>query len=270
MFATEVGHLHDHDYEEHANRYRICQWAFALVALGVLLRAVDVALHLAFFFHPRVFLAIPGQLFEHPVYQCAVKGTLCVALLLGPYLLWGRWSEPAWKRRNGLLLTIALVDIILWVLDNEDILGMRLIGDHHKWLRLHVARAISWLQIYLGTLVVADFLAHLDKPREARGAHTILGFLAAGVCLWILYMIRQTAWMAGWPLAQVPLDPLALIVLIAYLLPLTIASIQLLALCLLCYRESAVLSRDLRAEAADPGQAMNALKSRSELDDPWA
>lgn len=268
MFASGADPHFEVDYEEHANRYKICQSGFALIALGCFLRVVDVALHLALFFpNPRPMIPALLQVFDHPVYQWLVKGLMSLAMLLGPYLLWGRWQEAVWKRRTGLLLTIGLVDLLLWVLDNEESLGMQFLGDDHKWARLHVARAISWGQIYLGALIAADFLAHLDRPRVARGAQTILGFLAAGVSLWTLYLIRQTAWTDGWPLRQLPLDPLSLILLIAYLLPLTIASIQLMAVCLVCFREAAALALDLRAHAADPGRGLEALRSRSEVED---
>src|SRR5207247_1065358 len=98
---------------------------------------------------------------------------------------------------------------------------------------------VSWVQLSVGVGLAVAFLDHLGKHREARSGEKVHGFLAAGVALWALYFVRQTAWTQGWPLVQRPLDGLGVILLMSYFLPLTLAAAQLMTLDLRCAREAA-------------------------------
>lgn len=235
----------EYEIDDHIRRYRLCRAGFALIAFGVLLRAIDVGMHvglmMSIFDRNRLFF----DAINHPLYGWVIKTPLTAALLLGPYVLWNRWPEPSWQRRTGALVTLGLIDAFLWVLDNERTFGLDLGGEGHKWLRLHVARAISWAQLYLGAAVAADFLDHLGRHREAKAAGTVRGFLAAGVSIWALYFVQQTVWAAGWPLQQRGLNLMMIVLLVAYLLPLSVAAVQVMALCLISHREASRLTADL-------------------------
>ena len=49
---------------------------------------------------------------------------MILAMLVGPYALWGRWPDRAWIRRSGLLIVVGLVDVILFGLDHLQELGL--------------------------------------------------------------------------------------------------------------------------------------------------
>jgi hypothetical protein len=253
------------DLDEHVRRYRLCQAGFLLIAMGMLLRCVDVGLHLGVFFSLRGMALI--NILEGLWYAQGVLAPMVLAMVMGPYLLWARWSEPAWLRATGLLVMVGLIDLLLWFLKYGDALGFQVGDVGHTWLRLHAARAVSWIQLGMSATLVGLFLDHLGHHREANRTRSIRGFLTAGLAIWILYFLQQTDWSAGWPLNQRPLRPLSLILLSAYLLPLTIAGIQVLALCLFSYRQAGALVNELRSHHTE--SVLSPLRSRSETSDSF-
>ena len=263
MSSTTDPFDHEFDADVLNRRYQLCRVGFFLLAAAALVRAVDVGLHIA------MFMTMNGALlgvFEETWYLWVVRGAMVGAGLVGAYLLWGRWDHPKWTSRTGLLITVGLVDLVLWVMECSDQggQGAGLANDHH-WVRLHLARAVSWAQLGLGVGLAAAFLDHLGHHREARSAERIYGFIVSGIALWLLYFARQTGWSHGWPLQQRRLDGLAIVLLLSYFLPLTLASAQLMTLDLRCARESARLLDDWRRHLAQKGTEL--LKSRSEQDE---
>ncbi len=247
------------DHDSLHRRYQLCRLGFTFLAVATFLRALDVALHLG------VLLTFGGLfgVVQDEWYQWGLRGAMVAAGLVGPYLLWARWDHPKWMSMTGLLITAGLVDLVLWGLDRS--VGGPMQGEH-QWVRLHLARGVSWLEVGLGTRLVTTFLDHLERHQLARSSEKLYGFLATGVSLWLFYMVRQTAWRQGWPLAQRGLDGLGLTMLMAYFFPLALAAARLSILNLSCAREAAILVADWRRHLA--GSDKELLQSRSELWDP--
>lgn len=262
MSSTDVEVEHD----DHIRRYRLCQAGFVLIAVGMLLRAIDVGLHLGVFFTPRWFIALQN-LFAGRFYAWAIRAPLVVSMIGGPYLLWARWSHPKWMRGTGLLVAVGLIDLVLWGFDCHQFLGIGGDDPGHQWLRLHVARAVSWVQVTFGAALVAEFLDHLGRHGEARACQKVRGFVVTGVAIWILYFLVQTSWDGGWPLMQRGLTPTSMLLLMAYLLLLTVASIQLMAVSILSAHESLTLAEELRRHQHDHDTGL--LRSRSETHDDF-
>lgn len=251
------------DHAELVSRYSLCLMGFILLAAGMTLRGIDVGLHLWIFLTFGIRLI---GVFEQDWYFWLVRGGWIAAQLAGPFLLWGRWPHRRWTVLTGLLIVAGLIDLGLWVVDLQQRGGPAVValGDH-LWLRLHLARAASWVQVGAGVGLAAAFLDHLGAHKDARRAERIGGFLMAGVPLWLLYFIHETAWSNGWPLVQWGMDELGRILLMAYFLPLTLATIQLMVVDMIAAREANRLAADWRTHQLHHGTEL--LRSRSDFTD---
>lgn len=248
------------DHAELISRYSICLFGFLLLAAGMAFRGIDVGLHL------WIFLTFGFRLigvFDQDWYFWMVRGGWVAAQVLGPFLLWGRWPQRRWMVPTGALVAVGLLDLGLFVLDYQERHGQALpaLGDH-IWLRLHLARAVSWVQLGAGVALASTFLDHLGRHREARQTERILRFVAAGVPLWLLYFARVTAWSNGWPLVQWGMDDLGRLLLMAYFLPLCLASVQMMMVDTIAAREASRLAADWRSHQTHHGTEL--LRSPSE------
>src|SRR5205085_2691349 len=111
----------ERDDFEHRTRYRLCRAGFGLSALGLALMSIDSAFHLAVMLTGRQELL---QLLTSPAWDWTVGVSITWSTLLGPYLLWGRWSEPHWQRRTGLLVVLNLIDVGYWVMRHGKLFGL--------------------------------------------------------------------------------------------------------------------------------------------------
>ncbi|MFO0956087.1 MAG: hypothetical protein U0800_01325 [Isosphaeraceae bacterium] len=251
------------DHTEVMSRYSLCLAGFTLLAAGMMLRGIDVGLHLWIFL--TLGLRMIG-VFDQDWYFWMVRGAWVVAQVAGPFLLWGRWPHRRWATLTGILLGAGLLDLGLWIADSQERGGQLApgLGEHH-WLRLHLARAASWLQVGAGVGLASTFLDHLGRHQEARRAERIRGFLVAGVALWLFYFVRETAWDHGWPLVQWGLDDLGRLLLMAYFLPLSLSAVQLMVIDMIAAREANRLIADWRSHQLHHGTEL--LRSPSDLAD---
>jgi hypothetical protein len=86
---------------------------------------------------------------HHPWYPWLVGAPITWGSLVGSYLLWGRWSEPSWQRRAGLLVLMNGFDLLTWFLHNAEALGLpsdpqlqRLLTEH-AWFLTSLTRALA-------------------------------------------------------------------------------------------------------------------------------
>src|SRR5262245_27385964 len=102
-------------------RYRLVGGGFGLIGLALGLLSMDAALDFAWLlsWHPGL-----RALMGNPTWSWLVGTPITFASLIGSYLLWGRWTEPRWQRRAGLLLLMNTGDVGLWMTQHARDFGL--------------------------------------------------------------------------------------------------------------------------------------------------
>src|SRR5205823_13017835 len=166
--------------ETYLLRYRLCRAGFALIALGLSLLCLDMACHLA------IWMTRDGKLLgmiQHPLWSWMVGAPITWSTLLGSYLLWGRWTEPGWQRRAGLLVFMNFIDLIQWAVEHGDALGLRLGTVGHPWLRYQLGGLFNWVELALCASLAADVSAHLGRTDAPQAGQTSRAFAIVGLVL---------------------------------------------------------------------------------------
>ncbi len=233
----------DWERDEHRPRYRLCRAAFLLCALGTGLMVLDSAAGVAFFltWQPEIMDFIAS-----PLWQWAAGSTIVWSSLLGASLLWGRWSEPDWKRRSGYLVLLSLAGIVFWVVRHGETFGLGPAELGHRWLRIQLMIGARWVWLGVVASLAYSVVAHLGREEAGESLASILALVVAGVIVWAILVLYQTDWELGWPLRPRPgLN------LLTWLLWLGLSAIRGLAgflvtvLCLLAARECSQILREL-------------------------
>lgn len=173
--------------------YLLCRLGFAILSLALLLACATSILTLVAQFGGRVWIDRLAW------WQWA--GTPIVwGCLVGTYLLWGRWDEPGWQRRAGMLVAMNLVDVVLWVLDHGDDLTLRLGDVGHDWLRFNLGQALGWAEFALLASLAGDVMAHLGVEQAREASKSTRSLAATGAVVWLLLFCQLTIWQRGWPL----------------------------------------------------------------------
>jgi hypothetical protein len=193
----------EQEREQQRQTYRICRLGFAILSVGLLLASLETLLALSRLFFPHPVLA---RIVNAPWFQW-VGAPIVWGTLVGFYLLWGRWSDPGWQRRAGLLVLMGVVDAVLWLLDHSDDLGLRLSEVGHEWFRHELGMALGWAEFALMAALACEMMAHLgiEQAREAGKATRSLA--ATGAAVWFLSFVNQTDWthQNPWPLVHKPI-----------------------------------------------------------------
>jgi hypothetical protein len=252
----------EYDDSEHTTRYRLCRAGFALSALGLALMSIDSIFWLAVIF-TRNWQVL--HLVRSPYYDWSVGVTITWSTLLGPFLLWGRWSEPRWRRRAGLLVVLNLLDVGYWVLRHGALFGLYKGELPHPYLISNLVLASSWVQFGLFASLADDVAAHLGARRGPEPEMRARTLSTAGGAVWVISMLSLTDW-RHWPLNErfTPLWPL---LRIGTFVLRVVASFQAAVLCLVACRACSQILRDLGHSPHDAGlgdRDLDALRSRSE------
>ena len=229
-------------------RYRLCQAGFALLALGLGLLCGDAALDFAYWCSGSPAIA---ALVRDPLWTWLVGAPITWGTLVGSFLLWGRWTEPSWQRRAGLLLLMNGIDLVHWTLRHGDALGLRIGELPHGWLRSQLSGGMGWIELALSATLAADLSVHLGRkeaPDSSRGARALA---MVGLVVWGLFFLQHTHW-RRWPLRPRNfLTPETYLLLIGQSLLLAITAFQVTALCILAARQCGHYLRELDRIAAD-------------------
>ncbi|WP_422926573.1 hypothetical protein [Singulisphaera sp. PoT] len=178
--------------------YQLCRLGFGLLSLSLILAAIPLVIFL-------IGMQFRIELFRW-FFQSSFNRYLSVPItwgsLVGTYLLWGRWSEPSWQRRVGLLLFMNSMDCLLWFMDQGESLGLRLETVGHEWLRSGLGEALGWAEFALIASLACDLLAHLGVNQAEDAGKATRSLAATGAVIWMIYFIEQTSWHQGWPLMR--------------------------------------------------------------------
>jgi hypothetical protein len=239
----------DQDREPERRTYQLCQMGFGALALALALATLTSVLALPPHFGGR---AVLPWLVDSEAWNW-IDTPIVWGSLLGTYLLFGRWSDPSWQRRTGLLLAMCLADAALWALDHADALGLHSGEVGHLWFRLKLGQALGWAEFVLLASLSSDVLVHLGVEQAAETGRATRSLAATGAVLWMILFLLRTDWRRGWPLGvrrQVSLE--MLILDLGATMISTITLIQVTALAIAATRRcTAVLAELVSQERAD-------------------
>jgi hypothetical protein len=193
----------DHERESLRQTYQLCRLGFAILAVSLLLACPASIVSLFILLGNR---SIAVWLAGH-TWWWRWSDTLVVwGCLVGTYLLWGRWSDSGWQRRVGLLIVMSLADVVLWALNQSDVLNLELGEIGHRWLRDHLGQALGWAEFALLASLAGDVMAHLGVASAREASKATRSLAATGAVIWMVLFCQQTIWRRGWPL-QGPRHP---------------------------------------------------------------
>lgn len=244
--------------------YRLCGLGFAINGLAMVLLTIDTISHTIFFTEILRTFRVPDWfwLFETSGWKWLIGAPISWFSLLGTYLLWGRWLEPSWQRRAGLLVVLNLADLVIWSMQYTEELGLGPKFMGHDWLVINTAAAMAWAELALTASLAADVCAHLGAVEVQDSARATRALIASATIFWFLNFFQRTDWNAGWPLLQArfSLELVFLFTGVLFLRSIAVTKVMLLSLTAAreCFRE--VREMDLADRAQDP------LISRSEAE----
>ncbi|MDG3006306.1 hypothetical protein [Paludisphaera mucosa] len=209
---------------DYLKTYRLCRLGFFLLAAGLIP---------ACFLEICWFVGMLGDLrflffwIERSGLARLVATLTPWATLAGASVLWGVWDVRSWHRRAGLLMTMCLVDVACWFLDQGD---PQMHGEH-AWFRLQLGAALGWAEFALLASLSGDMLAHLGVEQAEESANSTRSLAATGAVVWLLLFCETADLQGGWPLQRNPrVSPSAQLLWMGKELIQTICLIQVTAL----------------------------------------
>jgi len=221
--------------------YQLCRTGFFFLAVGLV---------------PACFLNLLyliGQLGDHRIifwlnqmgWSDIVATTTPWATLAGSTLLWNSWNHRGWRRRAGLLMTMCLIDVGIWFLDQGDV---QVFGEG-AWFRHQFGNALGWAQLALLASLSGDFLTHLGLEQADESSKSTRSLAATGAVVWMLLFCEITNFQGGWPLQRNPQITIhARLLWIGEELIGAICLIQVTALAVAALRESNLAVREVERE----------------------
>ena len=250
----------DQDREQERRTYFLCRMGFAVLAFALIVASGETLVSLPIFFGARAFL----PLLQHSTFWHWLDVPIVWGSLIGAYLLWGRWSEPSWQRRTGLLVLMSTVDLVLWFLDHGNDLGLRLGDVGHQWFRSHLGNALGWAEFALMASLTCDVMVHLGVDQAAETGRATRSLAATGAVVWMLLFCQETDWQRGWPLEERGARTLETLLLrLGWHMIWTITLIQVTALTIAATRQCTGVLRQIDQEDNEN----DLLRSASEKDD---
>jgi hypothetical protein len=247
----------DHqEFEDPKPRYRLCKIGFTLGAIALGLQCASITINVVALFGGVDELR---QLIANPTWDLLIGTPITWSALIGSVLLVGRWDEPRWKRRAGLLLMMNAVDLAFWTSDNARYLGFAIPELQNPWFR-HVGGVLQWFELMLFAGLAGDVLAHLGKERTTEAVVAARSFALVGLTLWAVQLLSFTDWRAGWPPQFLPLRADSLLLALGSMVILALTAFQGTLLNARAGRECSALLRQL----AQTEQSHELLESRSE------
>lgn len=243
-------------------RYALCRAAFLFGTVGLALLGLSAMLELAIFVtrDPEL-LRVAQSRWWH----WGVGAPITWTTVLSAYLLWGRWPDASWQRRAGILLLLNTFDLVVWIIQNDKDLGLRIGDIGHAWLRNYLTESFGWIEFMLFGSLAAEVATRPQSESAGLLGSGVRGLSTLGLILCTLSFALGTDWARGWPLGHVPWNHGMLLAAQTTCLLLTVATVQLVALMGMAARQCA---RDLRTiKAADPMPDLLVSRSETEWDD---
>jgi hypothetical protein len=253
--SARINATTDLEREQERLTYRLCRLGFAILSMALIVACLSTMISLPRHFGARGFM----PWLQHSAWWQWVDAPVVWGSLIGTYLLWGRWSDPGWQRRAGLLVVMGSVDAVLWLLEHGADLGLGTDEVGHLWLRHNVGQALGWAEFALIASLSCEVLVHLGVSQAAETGRATRSLAATGAVVWMLYFYMMTDW-SRWPLGwQRPTLPCLLLDLGSTMIW-TITLIQVTALAVAATRQCTDVLAEMDREDAEN----DPLKSASE------
>lgn len=178
----------EEDRERMRMRYALCRSGFGLLAFALIIATFSTVVSLwTLFFGRQLF----GWLIFSPYWRW-INAPIVWASLIGVYLLWGRWKQPAWQNRAGLLLLMSLFDAGLWLMDHAGDFGLP--TAKFGWIRSHLGQGLGWAEFIVIASLACGFLAHLGVERAGDAAKSTRALCLTGAFIWAILFLACTNW----------------------------------------------------------------------------
>ncbi len=256
--------------DQERSRYRLCRLALIFQTIGLSIATMTYLIGLpAILFRPRPLV----WLLHSPVWRW-IDAPVVWSCLIAWYLFWGRWREPSWMRKSGLLLAMGVVDVALWTMTHGTDLGLRTGEVGHQWLRENLGTALGWAEYALSAGLACDVLTHLGVKRAEETGRSTQSLASTGAAVWLFGFCLQTNWSAGWPLMRGPLFMEALLLELGSMLIATITLIQIAALSIAAAKRCSEVLDEMDKEDRDNDPFKPAFDKDYEafagVDPPWS
>ena len=233
--------------------YRACWIGFALYGVGLAAAAVVAISTLLLLFTGQIadlgyWLGIDSFDFRFESVRTWERLLACLALAAA-------WpTDAGWRRRAGLLLLMAIGDVVLWAVVHGDALGVADKPTAHLVFCHHLRTALGWSRFLLIANLSADLARHAGMPRADEFGKAARSTAVTGAALWFVYFLGRIDWRRPWPLAERRLTLDALHLLMASEMISALCLIQASLLTLLAGRAAARALREMADEdrAFDP------------------
>ncbi len=172
------------------SRYRLCQVAFFLAAVGAVLSCLTFACR-----------GLGFAMTLHPWWERLVRAPSLMTTLFAAFILIGRWPDRRWRARATALAIFATYNVGIWAIDQSEVLGLPTppVELREDALKLLISAFFGCLVVVLLSGSADDICRHLHSEGSAplaRGAHLVAGLAAALVAV---VMANLIDWGHGWP-----------------------------------------------------------------------
>lgn len=244
----------EYDRETHRRSYRLSRAGFALMALVLVVGAVCSigSLVLLFTGNGRDL----GQVFRIEHFYFWVETVRVWARIISVILLCAAWPGTDWRRRAGLLLVMAMGDIVLWAIEHGMALGLADVPSGHDVFRHSLSMALGWAKFALVAGMAADVAGHLGVAQAPDFGKAARATATTGASLWAFYFLNRINWQQGWPLAEHGMNRESLLIYLAVWVISAVCLVQTSLLCMIAGRASARALREMSREdqSFDPWQ----------------
>ncbi len=188
----------DPTYESQRPRYFLCSLGFGFLGVSFVLLTIGTATPIiGFLTDNQAFLAAVNR----PWWTFVVNLPMSYGALIGAYLVWGRWTDPSWQRRAGLLLLMNLIDAVSATLLESRALGFDAGLEPDSYLIGLITGIFAWLEFYLSASLAAEIAAQLARPTLADAGRLSERIALIALVIWVLFHGLRTDW-SIWPPVQ--------------------------------------------------------------------
>jgi hypothetical protein len=189
--------------EAQGRGYRACWVGFSLYAFNLVVASLIQTATLFLFFtgqNPNlaVWLRIDAVQFDLGLdtLQAWVRLLACLSLV-------GAWpANPGWRRRAGLLLMMAIGDVILWGVFNAVPLGLASEATRHMVFFRYLRTTLGWSRFLLVASLASDFARHAGMPGADEFGKAARSTATTGAAVWFIYFLSRIQWSQPWPMAE--------------------------------------------------------------------
>lgn len=195
--SSDAAHDPTHPtYESQRPRYLLASLGFGFLGVSLVLLVIGTLTPILGFLTENQ--ALQGAV-DRRWWTFAVHLPMSYGALVGSYLLWGRWPDPSWQRRAGLLLLMNLIDAVSATLLESEALGFDAGLDVDSYPIALLTGLFSWLEFYLTASLAAEVGSQLARPTLADAGRLSERVALIALVIWTLFYGLRTNWAAGWP-----------------------------------------------------------------------